>query len=324
MKTATASSDKSQRSTLGRRALLAGAGAGLGLLLMPAAVPAQPMAMGGPPQKTLSVFGANIRYYDLGDRAKPTLVLVHGVGSSAWGDWGAVMPALARSHRVIALDQLGFGKSDKPVISYGIQTWVDTLGEFLRLLKVRDFTLMGESLGGWVSARYTAQALRGEAADPRFALPRPRKLVLCNAAGDKQSMLAVTAMSAKGAPPLSVTGEKLLLGMVFHDPRVATPERLEQNMRGAMLKGDGLAISAVFGNPRLAQEENIDGVLGSIDIPTQVVWGEYDGFFPLEVGKRIAAGIPGARLVVIPDTGHAPMLEKPTVFLAAVGPFIAD
>jgi pimeloyl-ACP methyl ester carboxylesterase len=307
-----------------RRTLLTSASAGLGLLLLPAAVHAQPVAQGGPPQKTLSVFGANIRYYELGNRAKPTLVLVHGVGSSAWGDWGEVMPMLARSHHVIALDQLGFGHSDKPVINYGIQTWVDVLGEFLRQLKVRDFTLMGESLGGWVSARYTAQALRGEAVDPRFALPKPRKLVLCNAAGDKESLQKVLAMSAKGPAPLSLSGEKFLLGMVFHDPRFSTPERLEQNMRGAMRKGDGQAVAAVLGNPRLTEEENIDGALGSITIPTLVVWGEHDSFFPLEVGRRITSGITGARLVVIPDVGHAPMIEKPAAFLEAVRDFIAD
>ena len=44
------------------------------------------------------------------------MVLLHGLGSSALGDWGAVLPQLAKRHRVIALDQLGFGGSAKPMV----------------------------------------------------------------------------------------------------------------------------------------------------------------------------------------------------------------
>ena len=81
------------------------------------------------PQVTV-LFGQRIQYYDVG--SGPCVVLLHGMGSSAKGDWGHCIMALAAHHRVLAPDQLGFGGSDKPVIDYGIQTWVDFLGEFLR------------------------------------------------------------------------------------------------------------------------------------------------------------------------------------------------
>ena len=66
---------------------------------------------------------------------------------------------MAKTQRVLALDLLGFGASDQPAIDYGIQTWVDFLGEFLRAKKVTGaFTVMGESLGGWIAAQSTIAA----------------------------------------------------------------------------------------------------------------------------------------------------------------------
>ena len=133
-----------------------------------------------PAKKNVAVFGQRIAYYDAG--SGPVVVLVHGFASEARFDWGNVILPLAKRHRVIALDQIGFGASEKPLIDYSIQTYVDFLGEFLRVLKVKEFTLAGESLGGWISALYTIEALAPENQGV-FALPRPGKLVLEDAAG---------------------------------------------------------------------------------------------------------------------------------------------
>src|SRR5580704_3421526 len=115
-----------------------------------------------PARRSVAIFGQRIEYYDVG--AGPTVVLLHGLGSSAKGDWGACIMRLSAHHRVLAPDQLGFGASDKPMIDYGIQTWVDVLGEFLRVEGARDFALAGESLGGWIAAQYTIQALGAQPA----------------------------------------------------------------------------------------------------------------------------------------------------------------
>ena len=110
-----------------------------------------------PMKKNVPVFGQRIAYYDTG--SGPVVVLVHGFASEARFDWGNVILPLAKRHRVIALDQIGFGASEKPLIDYSIQTYVDFLGEFLRVLKVKEFTHVGQTLGGWISALYTIEAL---------------------------------------------------------------------------------------------------------------------------------------------------------------------
>jgi pimeloyl-ACP methyl ester carboxylesterase len=71
-----------------------------------------------------------------------------------------------------------------------------------------------------------------------------------------------------------------------------------------------------------APGEAVDGRLGAITIPTLVVWGQYDGLLPLADGRFYAAGIPHAKLVVVPNAGHAPMIEQPAGFLAALAGFL--
>jgi triacylglycerol lipase len=278
-----------------------------------------------PAPKTALLFGARIRYHELGrPGAKPTLVLLHGLGSSAAGDWGQVMPALARTHHVLAPDQLGFGGSDKPFIQYGIQIWVDFLGEFLRMKKVGDFMLMGESLGGWIAAQYTLQALRGESAGASFVLPRPSRLVLCDAAGFRETMAArfeKPAEPARGGAGPSLAGEKALLARIFHAPAFNTEGSIRRGLGWSLSKGDSFTIASVSANPAILNE-SIDGQLGALSLPTLVVWGEHDGLVPIALGERYAREIPGARLVVVPAAGHAPMIETPEAFLAALGDFL--
>ncbi|AMO93007.1 alpha/beta hydrolase fold family protein [Collimonas fungivorans] len=289
-------------------------------LLAPVTAGAAPQA-DLPEQKTAVLFGANIRYYDIG--SGPVLVLVHGLGSSAKGDWGQVMLALAQNHRVLALDQLGFGNSDKPQIDYGIQTWVDFLGEFLRQSQVSDFTLIGESLGGWISAQYTIQALRGIAAGPSLGLPKPARLVLSDSAGLHTTMKRLSASPPPGKPAIvgaSLAGEKQLLASVFHSPSYQTDQALRDGLAWSLAKGDTWAIRAVR-NPALL-DETVDNKLGAIKIPTLVIWGEHDNLLPLKDGRYFASKIGGAELKIIPGSGHAPMIETPDAFLSALQPFL--
>ncbi|MDE1148031.1 MAG: alpha/beta hydrolase [Azospirillaceae bacterium] len=312
------------RASLVLRAVLVAAGLmGAPLGVAQAAEAAKPAAVRpeGDPQ-SIALFGANIRYYEAGQG--PTLVLVHGLGSSAMGDWGRVVGDLAKTHHVLAMDLLGFGASDKPQIDYAIQTWVDFLGEFLRQKGVKGgFTLMGESLGGWISAQYAIQALGGVAADPALALPKPSKLVLCDAAGRHETMAKAFGPKPAGQPPsASLAGQKALLGAIFHDPSWSQgADALKRGLAWSIAKGDAWTIHSVYGNPALL-DEAVDGKLGGITIPTLVVWGAEDKLLPPVDGRFYADGIPGAKLVTIPDSGHAPMIEAPKAFLAAVAPFL--
>jgi pimeloyl-ACP methyl ester carboxylesterase len=266
-----------------------------------------------PPVKNVRVFGQKIVYYDIG--SGPVVVLVHGMASQARFDWGNVMLPLAAKHRVIALDQIGFGRSDKPLIDYSVQTEVDFLGEFLRTLQVKKFSLAGESLGGWIAALYTIEALDVANAGP-YALPKPDRLILEDAAG----MMALQSRS--GSTPVSGTLEDARgVAIVFHDKSRVTEEYVRKQWAMKMEANDGFTQRSIWSSPKLAGEV-VGKRLKEITIPTLVVWGGDDEIVPLEQGRGYAAGIDGAKLVIVPECGHAPSAEKPKEFLAAALPFL--
>lgn len=88
-----------------------------------------------------------------------------------------------------------------------------------------------------------------------------------------------------------------------------------------MKANDCFTERSLWSNPRIASESVRDRI-HAITVPTLVVWGADDELVPLEQGRAYAAGIPGAKLTIFPECGHAPSIEKPKEFLAAALPFI--
>jgi triacylglycerol lipase len=264
-----------------------------------------------PAPQTATVFGQHMVYYEAGEG--PAIVLVHGFGSQALFDWGRVIKPLTQNHRVIAVDQIGFGHSDKPFINYRIQTFVDFLGEFLRIKGVQHFTLAGESLGGWIVADYAIEAL-SPSNTGTFALPVPDRLILEDAAGH-----AVPPRGAVVAP--GSLQESAGVAVVFHDKSLVNEDFIRRNWELKMEANDGQTQRLFVDNPALASEL-VTGKLGAISIPTLVVWGGDDQLLPLADGRDYAAKIPHAKLVIVADCGHAPSLEKPDEFIADLKEFL--
>ena len=95
--------------------------------------------------KTVEVAGDSLHYLEAG--AGPPLVLLHGLGADV-RVWRFAIPVFAGSFHVYALDQIGFGQSDKPEIQYRVGTLVDSLTGFLDAVHVEKTSLIGNSLGG--------------------------------------------------------------------------------------------------------------------------------------------------------------------------------
>jgi len=233
-----------------------------------------------PPQKSVQVFGQKIVYYDAG--TGPVLLLVHGFGSQARFDWGNVIGPLSKHHRVLALDQIGFGQSAKPFVDYSIQTFVDFLGEFLHTLHVARFDLAGESLGGWIVANYTLQALAPANTGP-YALPVPTRLILEDAAGHAPLHSVVKTIPIAGS-----LADAAGVAIVFHDKSLITPEVVRENFALKLAANDGMTERLLIANPKL-DTEVVTGKLAGITIPTLVVWGGDDQIVPLADGQDYAA-----------------------------------
>jgi pimeloyl-ACP methyl ester carboxylesterase len=215
---------------------------------------------------------------------------------------------LSQKYHMIAPDQLGFGQSDKPMIDYSIQTYVDFLNEFLHELKIEKATLVGESLGGWISALYTL-----EAASDKHMIP-VEKLVLVDAAGLRQD---------KPIPdlnPSTLVAERKLLQVVFYDSSWVTDEVVKRDWAERIRANISYTVRSILSNPILPSER-LNGKLGGIHVPTLVVWGKQDELPPIASGERYSKEVAGAKFISFDKCGHLPPVEKTTEFVAAVEDF---
>jgi pimeloyl-ACP methyl ester carboxylesterase len=206
-------------------------------------------------------------------------------------------------------DQIGFGKSDKPLLDYSVQTYVDFLNEFLRQLKVEKASLVGESLGGWITALYTAEISGGAHLIP------VEKLVMVDAAGLKQDT------PIPDLNPSSLAAMRGVMEAVFYDTSWLNDDALRKVFTDKLSVHDGYTVRSLLANP-LLEAERLDNRLGSIKAPTLVLWGKQDRLIPIAEGERYAAGIAGAKLVSFDKCGHVPPFEKTEEFVAAVTAFL--
>lgn len=280
----------------------------LGIHTAAHAQPAAPL----PAMQTIAVYGQPIRYMEAG--SGPTLVLVHGLGSNARFDWGKVIPQLAQHYHVLAMDQLGFGTSAKPLIAYGVQTWVDMLDGFLTAKHITHFMLMGESLGGWIAGLYTVEAIEGQ------HMPIPDRLILSDAAGHHAIIGPAHHHPFGGATSLAAARSGLK--SLFHDQSLITDDLVRQSFQTRLAEGNQFTQLSFWRNID-DPSTFLDQRLGVITIPTLIVWGADDQILPLADGRDFARKIKGARLAIIPESGHGPMIERPDAFLKAISGFLA-
>ena len=277
------------------------------LLLVAASLTALASQTNAPVEKETVVFGQKIRYVEAG-WSGPTVILLHGLGGSAQA-WQFNIAPLAEKFHVFAPDQIGFGKSDKPFVNYRIRTYVDFLDQFCKQLKIERASLVGNSMGGWIAAMFTA------------AFPdRVDKLVLEDAAGyappkdfDTRVFFALN--------PATREGMKLLAAKVFYNKMFLTDAAIDAAIAARLAAGDGFTIKSIT-ESIIRGEDFLDDTVKTIKRPTLIVWGREDGLTPVSDAERFNKDIPGSRLVVIDQCGHIPNLEKAAEFNAAVIKFL--
>lgn len=259
--------------------------------------------------KTVAVFGANIHYVEAGDTSKPNVILLHGLGANV-SSWQFNIAALSQSYHVIAIDQIGFGKSEKPLLKYRVGTYVDFLDRFMTEVKIDKASLVGNSLGGWVAALTAIKYPN-----------RVEKLVLVDAAGIKPTDVDMNLLYSLN---YSTRDEaRTLVKLAFFDQTiVGTDAFIEESMRIRIAAGDGYTISSLTESITRG-EDFLNGRLGEIKKPTLIFWGKQDGLLKLADGETFKREIAGSELVVYDKCGHVPQVEKALDFNKALVAFLA-
>lgn len=248
------------------------------------------------------VLGGHIVVYEAGRGRARSVLLVHGVGQSGARDWRETVGWLQASFHVVALDLPGFGASSKANAPYSPVNYAAVLKQVADRFIGRRFVLVGHSMGAIASLRYAA----GHAQDVE-------QLVIIDAPG-------VLHRYAVASDFLSQLGVGFARGLLVPLERLRfEPQDIlaSAEQRESWLGGDPARIAGLA-----AVIDDLSGELRAVRAETLVVWGGRDLLAPVRIGKVLAARLPRARLQVIEEAGHTPMLEAPAAFRAALGAFL--
>ncbi len=259
-------------------------------------------------------------YHEGGSGPGPTLIFIHnvGVGASAY-QWSKVYPAFADGHRVIAVDLLGFGESERPKAKLTAQDYAESLAEFVGGVCGDDAqrpVIVARGLGAGFAALMTAL-------QPDFA----GQLVLWMPAG--QASVPLWLNLASRVPNLNkyVYRNKLARRATirarfeargaFVDPSAVTQESVDMH---AICAQQYQADYAVF---RLFQGKmgfDLAARFPEISVPTTLLWpARLAGGGAFAAAEKLAASNPACKLRVVPDAGPYAPLEAPGSLIEVLG-----
>ncbi|MFI5009223.1 MAG: alpha/beta fold hydrolase [Solirubrobacterales bacterium] len=274
-------------------------------------------------QRWVTVEDRPVNVVELGEG--PPIVFVHGLGGS-WTNWLEQLPVFAASHRVIALDLPGFGHSPMPREQITISHYGRVLDGVMDALKLDAATVVGNSMGGFVSTELA------------IAFPqRVERLVLAAPAGissyGSPDGLRLAMVVRRLRPLLTAQGQWLsahadavarrpLLRMATLSNIARYPSRLPPALAAEALRGAGKPgwVDALAANLNYDFRHR----LPEIACPTLVVWGDRDRIITVRDADVFTELIPNARKVILPDTGHVPMLERPARFNELLEGFLSE
>jgi pimeloyl-ACP methyl ester carboxylesterase len=254
---------------------------------------------------TVTANGITIAYEQQGNG--PDLLLITGVGYGGWF-WHKVAPLLADHFRVTTFDNRGAGGSDKPAGPYTVEMMAADTAALLDALNIERAAVLGHSLGG-----YIAQLL---------VVNRPElvnKLILAGTNFGGQGVIPITpaAMSVltnrQGEPMelirrgIDIAAAPGLLERQAHLAEELIAYRLTNPVPPAQYTAQVMAGAGTW----QWTANRVDRQMAAIQIPTLILFGEFDQVVPPGNADLLAAKIPQAEIKILPNGGHIFPLELP-------------
>ena len=265
-----------------------------------------------------------LHYHDAGHSGGTPVVMLHGggPGSSAWSNFGANIPVFAARLRTLAVDQPGFGKSDKPPVAGSYSTFAaDALAALLDGLGIEKAHLVGNSLGGGTAVRF---AVNYPDRVGRLVLMGPGGLSLNVFSPDPTE--GVKRLMEFAAPP-GPTREKLeaFLRTLVFDQRLVTDSLVEERWESAR-DPEALAAAASMGMSFFthAEESALWREASRLSHRVLLIWGREDRVNPLDGALVALKVIKRAQLHVFGGCGHWAQLEKFDEFNRLTTSFLAE
>ena len=265
----------------------------------------------------LTLYGQDVRmaYMDVppsGQANGRTVMLFHGM--NFFGEyWKATIDVLRKEgFRVVVPDQIGFGRSSKPIIPYNFHDMALNTRKLLQSLGITKASILGHSMGGMLAARFAASY---PDMTERVVLNNP--IGLTDARWERPWRTADDAYKATMAQTHDQAYQAFSANIHRYFPNAWKPEyeRYVRILYAPTLSGDWPRLAMV--RAIYQQITYLDPVVhdwAHIKAKALVLGGEQDGENFPALAKHIADTIPGAALVLIPNVGHVPHLQVPDIF----------
>jgi 4,5:9,10-diseco-3-hydroxy-5,9,17-trioxoandrosta-1(10),2-diene-4-oate hydrolase len=263
-----------------------------------------------PEGKYVQVGNLKLHYHEAGAEHAETVILLHGggPGASAWSNFGRNLPVFAKHYRTIAVDQPGFGRSDKPTEHpQYFRHSADAVAGLMDALGIERAHFVGNSLGGGAAVRL---ALNHGKRAGRLVLMGPGGLSLNVFAPDPTE--GVKNLGRFAAHPSRERMEAFLRIMV-HDQSLITDELIDDRFAAANTPESLAAMRAMgmsFAQPATYEEGLLWREAHRLRQRVLLIWGREDRVNPLDGALLALKTIPRAQLHVFGGCGHWAQLEK--------------
>jgi pimeloyl-ACP methyl ester carboxylesterase len=274
----------------------------------------------------LTLYGQDVRmaYMDIAPAAAANgrvAVLLHGMNFGGFYFGGPIEALRNAGFRVVVPDQIGFGRSSKPIIPYNFHDMAANTRKLLQSRGITKAAIVGHSMGGMLAARFSASY-------PDTA----ERTVLCNAIGLTDVRWQAPWPGADDAykATMAQSPDQLYQGFLQtiqrYFPGAWKPEyeHYVRIMYAPTLSADWPRLAMVRAIYR--QITYLDPVVydwAHIQARTLVIGGDQDGDNFPKLAKHVADTVPHAELVLIPGVGHVPHVQVPEIFNQALLKFLA-
>ena len=235
--------------------------------------------------------------------AAPPIVLIHCY-TCAIDWWDGMIPLLSRTHRVVAIDLLGHGGSEKPSSGYGMEQQASLVAQALNKLGVEGAVVVGHSLGAAVATELAAQyrqlvdrlVIIDEAPDSSF--------------GDVGTMAKLSYQPVLGQAMWRVLPDGAIkdgLSEAFA-PGYDVPDRFVDDLKRMTYT----SYKASYDDEKdYTDERPLNERIRAALVPALVIFGSEDQIYDAKRAIAAYAGIPGVRTALVHGAGHSPNVEKP-------------
>jgi pimeloyl-ACP methyl ester carboxylesterase len=273
------------------------------------------------PQSGLRIFTFDTARERVGPQAP--VLLVHGLGDEA-DTWRHVVEPLAQQRRVIALDLPGFGRSDKPRRAYSLTFFRDTIIELLDALAIPQVSLVGHSLGGIIAhtvALVQPQRLRDLTLIDGCLSPHPQKMRLEMVFRLLPFVGERYYNGLRGRPKAAYASLAAYYTDIIRLPEADRQflfQRVNERVWSDRQRDAYFSVLRQMPAWMMRHQRSLRAGLGTLTVPTVVVWGQDDQIIPVRAGQALVDIQASAHLVTITGSGHMPHQEQPAAFLQAI------